>query len=323
MFRSVAEMFGNSPYINYIHFIDFLNQSKLSSFKEILKLRKNNFDVSVNIYPTNRAEYNILGFLTGAKKRIAFSYIKSGFHRFEFLNTNLIPEIRNKHNVLQNIGAIRELVEVNDNEVGKLEISLDKTALAKTRDWLNSLKVSDKLIVGIHPGSSTLKNHIHKRWDKEKFIELCNKLINVHNGFIFIFGNEFELNREIKSSLGENAILVSTENYMDSLLRQTFCDLFVSNDTAFMHSAAAFEIPTVAIFAYTNSRELYPWKTNHRIVREDLDCSPCFYNSPSPASCIWQGNDKWKCIKNITVEKVFEACDELIQEIPHDSKSGN
>lgn len=68
MFRSVAEMFGNSPYINYIHFIDFLNQSKLSSFKEILKLRKNNFDVSVNIYPTNRAEYNILGFLTGAKK---------------------------------------------------------------------------------------------------------------------------------------------------------------------------------------------------------------------------------------------------------------
>jgi len=91
-----------------------------------------------------------------------------------------------------------------------------------------------------------------------------------------------------------------------------FCNLFVSNDSAFLHSSAAFKIPTVGIFGYTNAQELFPWGTKHLVVRIELDCSPCFYNSPKPVECLWTGKDEFKCMKLITVEDVFEACEILL-----------
>ena len=161
-----------------------------------------------------------------------------------------------------------------------------------------------------------MKNHIHKRWDKIKYAELGNRLIKEYNAKILLFGNEFELNEEIKTLLDGNAVIASTDNFMDSIARMNHCKLFVSNDTAFMHSSAALKIPTVAIFAYTNAKELYPWKTKNRIVRKDLECSPCFYNSPKPATCIWTGDDEFKCMKLIETDEVYEACKELIVNTP-------
>ena len=108
-----------------------------------------------------------------------------------------------------------------------------------------------------------------------------------HNAKILLFGNEFDLNNEINSMMNNEAVIASTQNYMDSIARMRHCKLFISNDTAFMHSAAALQIPTVGIFAYTNYKELYPWKTKNVVVRKDLPCSPCFYNSPKPATCIF------------------------------------
>jgi len=63
----------------------------------------------------------------------------------------------------------------------------------------------------------------------------------------------------------------------------------------------------------TNYKELFPWKTEHRIVRQDLNCSPCFYNSPKPAECIWKGNDEFKCIRNIGTDEVLDAVNSLLR----------
>jgi heptosyltransferase-2 len=164
------------------------------------------------------------------------------------------------------------------------------------------------LLIGFHAGSAVLKNHIHKRWDKEKFAELGRLLREKYNVKILLFGNEFDLNLEIDELLDGQGILASTSNYMDSMARMRFCNLFVSNDSAFLHSSAAFKIPTVGIFGYTNAQELFPWGTKHLIVRKELDCSPCFYNSPKPVECLWTGEDEFKCMKLISVEEVFEAC---------------
>jgi len=57
MYKSVGELYENNPYISNIYFIDLLNQPKLKSLKEISDLRKNKYDYSINIYPSNRYEY--------------------------------------------------------------------------------------------------------------------------------------------------------------------------------------------------------------------------------------------------------------------------
>jgi heptosyltransferase-2 len=88
-----------------------------------------------------------------------------------------------------------------------------------------------------------------------------------------------------------------------------------------MHLAAGLQVPQIAIFAYTNYKELYPWQNRHIIVRTDLDCSPCFFNSPKPVNCIYGGQDEYKCIKLVSVSDVMDACEALIEEIPRNIES--
>lgn len=312
MFKSVKEMYEHNPFLNKIYHINFLKQSKLKSIQELLSLRKNNYDVSINVYPSNRTEYNVVNYFLGAKKRLAHNYTHSDFFRFEILNNVTANEVPNRHNVLQNFDLVKTLSEMNEKEVKGLEIFLSEDDKKKSEEWIRENDLQNKLLVGFHAGSAVLKNHIHKRWDKEKFGALGNLLREKYDAKILLFGNEFDLNLEIDEMLGGQGILASTSNYMDSMARMRFCNLFVSNDSAFLHSSAAFKIPTVGIFGYTNAQELFPWGTKHLIVRIELDCSPCFYNSPKPVECLWTGKDEFKCMKMITVEDVFEACNILL-----------
>lgn len=312
MFQSVKQMYRFNPCLNEIYFIDFLHQSKIKSIKEIYSIRSKKYDIIINTYPANRAEYNILSFLLGGKRRIATKYLKTSVTRLDFLNTDLSYESPDTHNVIQNINTLRLICDIRDEEIGPMEIYLSGEVRKSSSEWVEKINPEKRIIIGIHAGSSILKNHIHKRWDKKKYIELCKRLINEKNAIILLFGNEVELNEEIKKSIGENAILASTDDYMDSMGRLSHCKLFVSNDTAFLHSSAALGIPVAGIFGYTNYKELYPWGTTHRIIRKELECSPCFFNSPKPASCKFEGEDEFKCIKTITVDEVFNACDELL-----------
>lgn len=312
MFRSVKEMYDQNPFLSKIHFIDFLKQSKLKSLADVRRLKNNEYDYSINVYPANRLEYNIVNAFLGAKKKIAHHYNHTEFSRAEFLNDILIEEIKDRHNVLQNLDLIKTIVNVKDEEAGQMEIFVSGEDKLKAGEWIRENNKENKFIVGFHPGSSLLKNHIHKRWDKSKYAELGKSLIKEHNAKILLFGNEFDLNNEINSQMNGQGVVASTDNYMDSIARMEHCKLFISNDTAFMHSAAALQIPTIGIFAYTNSKELYPWKTKNVIVRKELDCSPCFYNSPRPATCIYKGEEEFKCMKQITVDEVHLAVKQLI-----------
>lgn len=313
MYKSVEKLFIHNPLIENTYFIDFFLQSSVKSLQDTLKIRKNKYDYGINIYPSNRLEYNILNYLLGAKKRLGHRYNHSNFFRFEFLNNMTLKEISGRHNVLQNVDLIKMFIDIDDKEnIPGMEIFVAGEYIEKSKIWIEEINPGDRILVGFHPGSAMLKNHVNKRWDKNKYIELGKKLIKKDNALILLFGNEFELNNEIKNGIGEYSILASTDDFNDSLARMKACRFFVSNDTAFMHSSAALKIPVVAIFGYTNYRELYPWGVEHKIIRKELDCSPCFYNSPKPASCKWSGEDEFKCIKQITVEEVYSSCKELL-----------
>ena len=313
MFKSVSELYKYNPYISKIYFIDFLKQSKLKSLNQLMELRAKDYFISVNVYPSNRIEYNIVNKLIGANKRLGHLYTNSSFLRGEFLNNITVNEEPNMHNVLQNTKLISTIIDIKDGEVGPMEIFLseDDENLAKLYLQKHGIDFQSP-IIGFHPGSSTLKNHINKRWDKKKFADLGLRLIKEYGANILLFGDEKELNNNINSLMGGKAHIVLFPGYMESMACLKFCNLMVSNDTAFLHSASALSIPVVSIFGYTNHRELHPWKTKHVIVRKDLDCSPCFFNSPKYAKCKWKGNESFRCIKTIETDEVFSACCELL-----------
>ena len=59
-----------------------------------------------------------------------------------------------------------------------------------------------------------------------------------------------------------------------ALLR--FCKVLLTNDTGPMHIAAALGTPTVSIWGSTSPELTGPLSPRSVIVREPVECSPCF-----------------------------------------------
>jgi heptosyltransferase-2 len=322
MFSQVKQIYASNKNINKIYFIDFLHQSKFKSFKEVLAIRKNKYDYSINVYPSNRKEYNSLNLLLGAENRIATKYLHYSSSNFDFLNSSLKNEIKDRHNVLENFDLIKVIAkDAEENELGPYVINIPITEEVKTTEYMIDNLLLEKYFIGFHIGSATFKRHINKRWPAEKYIELAKLLHRKFLAHILLFGTETELNQQVLKELKHFAYIPQFDNIMTGIALMKKCKLFVSNDTALMHIASALQIPVVAIFGYTNYKELHPWKSRYIIIRKELECSPCFFNSPSPVQCIFSGEDEFKCIKTVEVDEVFEAIVKLIEEVPGNIKS--
>lgn len=313
MFKQVEELFRDNPAVNNIYYFDFMHQPKMQSFKDALRLRKNKYDASINVYPSNRKEYNGIQFIIGAKKRIANRYNHFSFRNFDFLNNCLSDEVKDRHNVLQNFDLVKFLVpEAKEEELGGFDISLSDDEKVFADKYFGENNLNGLPVFGFHAGSAVLKGHINKRWSADKYIHLAKELNKKYGAKILLFGTEKDVNDKIAAACGEITLIPKVKGIMQSLALMAKCSLMVTNDAALMHLAAGLKIPTVAIFAYTNYKELFPWKNDHIIVRKELECSPCFFNSPRPVQCIYTGEDEFKCIKTISVEEVLEACGKLL-----------
>ncbi len=314
MFRSAKDMYERNPDLNNVIFFDFLNSGRFQSLKFVLGLRKK-YDSSINVYPSNRKEYNIINFLIGAPKRAGVNYLRMNSKEFGFLNNITVTEDDSVHNVETNIKLVERLLNKTFNEKPDLYFHLNSSDEFFASQFLNIHGIkNDETVVGFHPGCATLKNHIKRRWEPEKFSELGKRLIEQKKTKILIFGGpeEEELKQFIVNSISSpNAVSVKTENLPQSAAIVKRCDVFVTNDSSMMHIASAMKRKVVAIIGPTNSNYIHPWNTKYKIVSLNLDCSPCFFYSPRPLIC--SRNDiKFKCIKELDVEMVYDAVNNFL-----------
>ncbi|MBA4251063.1 MAG: glycosyltransferase family 9 protein [Chlorobiaceae bacterium] len=315
MYKGVKDIFSRTALFNQIHYHDFLNSSKFSSLKFVLSLRKK-FDATINVYPSNRKEYNIISFLLGAKKRGAVKYLRSDFINLGFLNTHIVQENDSLHNVEENIRMSEKLFSTTFDSSPDLlfNINLDDKLFAEKFLTERNI-VSTDLLIGFHPGCSTLKNHTKRRWEPEKFSQLAQKLIDEKNANIFVFGGpeEAELKAELISKVNSDKIFsVESRNLGESAALIKKCRLFITNDSSLMHVAASMKVKTVAIIGPTNTNYISPWNTVHTIASLNLECSPCFFYSPKPLSCS-RTDVEFKCIKELDVNIVFESAEKFLR----------
>ena len=148
-----------------------------ASLKFVLGLRKK-YDTTINVYPSNRKEYNIISFLIGAKKRVGVEYLRMNTQNFGWLNNLTVLENDETHNVQTNIKLVEKLLNKKFDEEPAMEISFTNESEKFVEDYLEENKIQENnFVVGFHPGCATLKNHIKRRWEPEKFAELGKKLI--------------------------------------------------------------------------------------------------------------------------------------------------
>jgi heptosyltransferase-2 len=307
MFKGTKEIYETNPNFNKIIVFDFLKEGVLNSLKFVLGLR-NKYDATINIYPSNRKEYNIINFLLGAKKRVAVEYLRMNNSNLGWLNNVTVLENDKTHNAQTNIKLIEKLLNQKFDEEPAMEIHLSDENKQFAEDYLkkNSITEND-FVVGFHPGCAILKNHIKRRWEPEKFAELGKKLISEKNAKVFLFGGPEE--DELKSSINrmidsKGSFIVKTEKFLQSIALMKRCNVFVTNDSALMHVASALELKAIAIIGPTNPYYIHPWKTEHKIVSLNLDCAPCFFYSPKPLTCS-RTDVQFKCIKELNVDLVW------------------
>ena len=309
MFKSVKDMYDRNPDFNNVYYSDFLNQSAVKSLMFVLKLRKK-YDASINVYPSNRKEYNLINYFIGAKKRAGVKYLRRNAQELGFLNNVNITEDDSLHNVQENIKLAEKLFNKKFDDEPALHFPLTNNDLTFSESYLNTLHIKENdLVIGFHPGCATLKNHIKRRWEPEKFIELGKRLIEQNKAKLLIFGGpeEDELKQSICSGINSPDVFsVKTNNLPESVAVLKRCNLFVTNDSSMMHIASALQKKVVAIIGPTNPNYIHPWKTEHKIVTLNLDCAPCFVYSPRPLIC-FRDDVKFKCIKELNVDMVYDA----------------
>jgi lipopolysaccharide heptosyltransferase II len=308
MINGVKDIYSRNPNINEIIYFNFLNEGFLKSLGFLFGLR-GKYDATINVYPSNRKEYNIINFIIGAPNKVAVRYLRKHFQNFGWLNNVTIKESDSLHNAQTNIKLIEKLLNKKFDEAPAYDLFLnsdDETAAAKYL-FENNISEND-LVIGFHPGTATLKNQIKRRWEPEKFSALGNKLINKHGAKILIFGgpDEKDLKENIRDIINSNhAYTVLNLSLPQSAAVMKRCKIFVTNDSSLMHVASALNLNTVAIIGPTNRNYIHPWRTNFQIASLNLDCSPCFIYSPRPLKC-FRNDVKFKCIKELTVEMVYK-----------------
>jgi heptosyltransferase-2 len=308
MYTFAKEIFANNPNIGKTHHFNFLTENKINSLNFILGLR-NKYDVSILVYPSNRKEYNLISYLINAKQRVAARYLRRSRQNLDFLNNLSVIENDSVHNVQTNIKLVEALLGRKLNDEAQLELFLTKEETSFADEFFRTTGIDQsQTVIGFHPGCATLKNHIKRRWEPEKFSELGKRLIEKCKSKILIFGgpDEQELKQNISDKINSgNVIVIDTKSILQSAAIMKRCNVFVTNDSSQMHIASALGLKVIAIIGPTNKHYIHPWKTQYEIVSLNLECSPCFFYSPKPLICS-RTDVKFKCIKELTVDMVYE-----------------
>ena len=314
MFAGVKDIYSRSNLLDNIYYYDFFNSSYFAALKFLYQFNRK-YDYSVNVYPSNRKEYNLISFIIGAKHRCAIKYLRSDFRSLGFLNNLRKKENDSLHNVEENYQLVEFLLHKKVSAVNNLIFNLRSEDQDYADEFLskNNLLKNDVLI-GFHPGCSTLKNHSNRRWPAEYFGKLADKLYENYNAKILVFGGKDETqlkNDVLKNSSGRNIFVVDTNNLAQTAAIMKQVNVFVTNDSSLMHVASAMQLKVVAIIGPTNENYIHPWMTEYKIASLKLECSPCFYHSPRPLSCS-RSDKKFKCVLDLYVDSVYQKVIEFL-----------
>lgn len=313
MFRGTADILETNPDINEVRHFDFFNAGKRAGLRYVWNLSREGFDLSIMPYPSNRLEYNLVNRLVGRHWSAAHRYQYQSWQNLWFLNRVTVEELGTLHNVEENLRLIRAVL----NRVGapvieaptELKLTLTGDDDNYGRQYLEQLGiVPGTTVYGFHTYSSVFKNMDKKCWDKDNFVALIRRLgaTDPNARFLIFSGPADEQNNQyIMEHVDGRVHLVRESNLRRALAVLRYCRLFICNDAALMHLAAAFRVPIVALFGPTDWKRLHPWSDSHVVVRRDLPCMPCFYYSSRPLRCV-AGID-YACMREISVDEVFAA----------------
>jgi ADP-heptose:LPS heptosyltransferase len=216
------------------------------------------------------------------------SAISFGFHYREEdernrLYTHSSSLIDNRHDIDQNIDLI----------AGALGINVPESARHLP---LRRLHPHGKITsVIMHPGAE--KGYEYKRWPVDRFRIIVRKLLDSGCAVTILAGpSEPQIGGEFA---GMPATVLKDPDPDTLITSFRAADIFVGNDSGPAHLAAWFGLATITLIGPANPLRTAPRGERCISLSSSESCSPCHF---SAVNCSHQ-----RCMKNITVEQVWEA----------------
>ncbi len=277
------EAVENNPWFSELIIWD--KKSPLSEKLNLIKeLKKKHFDSVVDFRNT------LLPFFIGAKEKITF------FQKELFSRKNKINEAERRLRMMPFSFPVPEDKSPFFPVSEKNRVSIQEIL----KNY--GIKPEEKIVI-LNPGA----NWEAKRWKKQGFAEVGDKLAKEYKVRIIIIGGKKEENlaEEVKNLMKESVVNLAgktTLGELAALLKRS--SLLITNDTGPMHLASAVKCPVVAIYGPGNWLRYGPYGNRHKIVHSNLPCSPCN---------IIKCKRNFLCMRLIKVSDVLQAANELLK----------
>jgi predicted lipopolysaccharide heptosyltransferase III len=295
-----AEVLRSNPFVDEViaHDPFWFYPSSIRTYREFIQqMRTRTFDLVIEARADIR-DILLLAWRFRARYRLSYDVGGGGY-----LLTHVVPYPGLKHKVEYHLDLVRYLgYRGNGLEWG---VYLSNEEQHRVSAIMAEQGIGQPFIA-VHPGSRLLL----KRWPVQRYGALCDGLMEKYGMPVVVFGaaSEKALVAEMASCMKRNPVTLAgalSLREMAGMLARAA--LFICNDSAPMHLAAAMKTPTVAIFGPSKSVETRPYGEGHRVVEKEFPCrSACDENS-----CHYERYNA--CMEDLTVDDVFHAAKELLR----------
>lgn len=261
------------------------------------ELKKKKYDIVVDLQGLFKS--GILAFISRGRRKIALNGGREASSIF--VNERVAIPDPNIHALERYLYIARYL------GITKLEWNGQIYTDAKDKTFVNHLLEeigNDRALVAVNP----MAKWKTKLWNLDRFACLADRIIKELEAVVIFTGNESDTKaiKIILSKMNSKALNLAGKIGLKELayLYQK-CAVVISTDTGPMHVAAAMTSPVViALFGPTSPFKTGPYGSKHRVIRVNLECSPCFKKK-----C-----DDMSCMKEITVDMVFNNVKKVFDE---------
>jgi predicted lipopolysaccharide heptosyltransferase III len=295
-----AKLLEGNPYIDRVFRFNpfwFYKTSIKAYLLFLFKIRKERFDLVIEARGDIR---DLLFIVFPLKSKFKLSY---GFGGGSYFLSHIVPFTGIKHRIEYHLDLVRYL-GCNTEDTDR-KVFLTKEEGKRIIELIEENKIN-KPFISVHPGARVPL----KMWMIERYATLYDKIMRDYRMPLLILGSKEEealvnnITKKMKNRPINLAGMISLRE-LAGILKESA--LFICNDSAPMHIAAAMRTPTVAVFGPSKSIETGPYRDNCRIVEKDFPCRlTCDENVCKHR--VFHG-----CMKAITPDDVYSAVKELIE----------
>lgn len=295
--KEFSELLRFNP--NLTNLIEFDSKN---GFKELLNLKqrilKERYDLIIDIHNNFRSL-----FLRAFSRAKVVKINKRVFKRFLLVKFKINLYKNAIHVVEKYLETVSRFSIKNDNQ--GLEIFVPKDIIEQVKKKINFSE--ENLYIAIAPSAK----HETKRWLPERFAQLGDELAKKFDAKIILLGGkeDKERCRTVEHMMKTQPInLCCQTTLLESSAVLSLCKLLITNDSGLMHIGSAMKTTVVAIFGSTVKEFGFtPYATKSIIVEKDIPCRPCSHIGRERCP-----KGHFKCMRDIEVKDVLNACVELI-----------